>query len=388
MEKQLLLHFSQAEKALSKAENNNYSDSQKQAYQKSLFLLLEAIRKRVDSPAVFSPNEINDIKGEINFIFKSLEFLGSSILNLIPYEVVSCLDKALADWTSPGQRYIIVTSLINNAEAFGFDPTLAQNEAFYVHLESKYGIAFNGRLVQINIPKTLARDYLISGIHYHELGHFVDSKYSITNSVTKVLFDTLLSGQFPAGKIAEILRFLPALNPVLQGQHPNQYFRFCQFHVAEYFCDLFAAQYVGDCSNNHLQYIAWAQQAGPTHPATQERIAVISDFLSGRPNVIVDLLNDALPQIVKKKLEIRHENVNEGDFYAFLPPIIENDRQLHGIFAAGVRVWRSNWDAFGNKMAMDRSRQSEKMYTIINNLIEKSVGNYIVTQKWNEQTNP
>jgi hypothetical protein len=385
LEKQLLLHFSQAEKALSKARNNNYSDSQKQAYQKSLFLLLKAMRGRIDSSAKWSPNEIADFKNEINFIFKSLEFLGSSILNLIPYEVVSCLDKALADWTPIGQKFVIVTSLVNNAGAFGFDPSLAQNEAFYSYLFSKYKIAFDGRLVQINIPKTLSRDYLISGIHYHELGHFVDSKYSITNSVTKVLFNSILQKQFPVARLAEIVNFLPALNQVLQGHDPNQVFHICQNHIAEYFCDLFASQYVGDSSANHLQYIAGGQGASFSHPATQHRITVVSNFLSGTSNIVVEILNDALMQIVGKKLEIRHENVDESDFYQFLPPIIENDRQLHGIFAAAVRVWRSDWGAYGNKVAMGQSEQSEKLYTIINNLIEKSIGNYIVTQKWNEQ---
>lgn len=331
-----------------------------------------------------SAQDIMDYRNEINFIFKSLEFLDSSVLNLIPYEVVSCLDKALAEWTPTGQRFIIVTSLINNNDNFGFDPSLAQNEVFYSYLASKYNIVFEGRLVQINIPKNLSRDYLISGIHYHELGHFVDSKFSISNSVTQVLFTNLVRQLIPTSHIPHLVRFLPAIGWILQGNNPAEVFETCQKHIAEYLCDLFAAQYVGDCSANHLNYLTAGQGASYTHPITPLRLEVVNDFLSVRRNVIIDLLNMALNQIVNKQLEIRFEQVNSADFLEFLPPVIENDRQLHGIFAAGNQVWRSDWGAFGTKLDIENSLQSEKMYSIINNLIEKSIGNYIVVEKWNQ----
>lgn len=380
----LVHHFCQAQKALNKAQNNNYSDKQKQVYQNSLVSLLEEISIQLRTYDKSTPPQIEDLKNELDFIFKSLEFLDSSILNLIPYEIVTCLDKALSDWNPTNQKYIIVTSLINNITGFSFDPTLAQNEHLYNRIYIKYSIKFEGRLVQINIPKTLAKDYLISGVHYHELGHFVDSKFSITHSITNQLLEDIYFDRINAETLSALTQFLPAIKGLLPKVDSRSRFLQCAYHIGEYFCDLFASQYVGDSFFSYLSYISLGHGTSMTHPEPSNRYKMVSNFLNKESNAVIQLINQALDAILEKQLEVKFEEVDTTDFYSFLPPVIANDKQLHGIFVAGNNVWARNWDLFRSEMKMTELPEPEQVYAIINNLIEKSIGNYIVSKKWSQ----
>jgi hypothetical protein len=382
LSKSLLHHYSQAQRALTKASNNNYSDKRKQDYQDSLFSLLKAISSQMTSASTLDESEIWEYKNELHFIFKSLEVLDSSILNLIPHETVYCLNKALNDWKVPSQDFIIVTSLINDVGGFSFDPYLAHNDILYSRIENKYKIKFEGRLVQINIPKALSRDYLISGFHYHELGHFIDSKFSITNAITQQLFADLGNKQITPYDFGILSHFLPLAQ--MNQQNVRRIFQICLNHIGEYFCDLFSAQYAGDSMAGHLHLITFGNGGGITHPATPLRNEVVSDFLGGRPNIILSRINTALSAILNKSIDVRFDAVDETDFYDFLPPIIGNDRQLHGIFSSGMKAWNSDWLEFETKMNLSSQPEAERIYNIVNNLIEKSIGNYMVQEKWNQ----
>lgn len=383
IEKQLFLHYSQAEKALSKARNNNYSDKRKQAYQQSLLSLLNGISSKIKSSSTFTEAQVWQFNLELHFIFKNLEFLDSSILNLIPFEIVKCLEKALSDWTPSGQKYIVVTSLVNDINGFSFDPGLLDLEKLLDRLNNTYGVKFEDRLVHINIPKALSRDYIISGgILYHELGHFVDSKYSITHAIAMQLQNDIVYGRTTLASQAGLIQFIPSIKEMFAGS--VQALMECYYHLGEYFSDLFAAQYVGDCYGEYLYYSTNGQGGGPTHPSTPYRNQVVKDFLSGTQNAVVDLINTAMDVIVGKKLTIMYEEIDERDIFSFLPPVIENDKQLHGIFAAGNRAWNADWHIYSKTMKLGSPPQPEKLYTIINNLVEKAIGNYIVVEKWKQ----
>ena len=170
----LRLHLTQAGKSLHRAKNNNYSDNEKQRYQENLTILHSKVAEIVNEQVVATNDFCFEHKRTLDFIYKSLEFLDSSTLNLIPYETVEGLKLALKDWIQDGEKYVIVTSLVNGVFDFSFDQTLVEVDAQYEEFKQKYDIAFNCRLIQINIPKALSRDYLASVVHYHELGHFID----------------------------------------------------------------------------------------------------------------------------------------------------------------------------------------------------------------------
>lgn len=383
----LRLHLAQAELALEKAENNSYSDKHKEEYHKKLSALYKAVRSEVDSKTSLTEADIYALyKRHIDFIFKSLEFLDSSTLNQIPYEIIECLDYAMKDWLDSGNEPIIVTSLINDVSGFSFDPSLAYNDALYDEIKTKYAIEFSRRLVQINLPRALSRDYLASVVLYHELGHFVDMRFVFTESLTRDLLNNLTDGKTDAATLGGILFYFPFLKPHVNSKKiipsQNQLFLVTAAHLAEYFCDLFASQYIGDSSNFYLQYITENTSfLTASHPSTINRVKVVNDFLTNADNVIVTLLNNAISKIKKMTLLVRSEEVKEDDFYNLIPTNINNVKQLHGLFNTGWKIWLYSQDRL-SKSLNNKFPNPMRLYTLINNLIEKSIGNYITIDKW------
>ena len=102
----------------------------------------------------------------------------------------------MEDWVDTN-AYIIVTSLNNNIAAYSYDFSFAFEDLLYSSIEVQYNISFPRRLVQINIPLALSRDYFSSVVLYHELGHFVDLHYMISATIattaTIPCFDELVS---------------------------------------------------------------------------------------------------------------------------------------------------------------------------------------------------
>ncbi|WP_291914873.1 hypothetical protein [Chitinophaga sp. CB10] len=381
--KLLELHISQAELALNKACNNNYSDRAKEEYQQTLLELFRQIKTNFVNTPPTSPPDIFEIKREIDFIFKSLEFLDSSTLNLIPYEIVECLRCAMVEWLQPGENYIIVTSLINDIQGFSFDPRIAFNDPLYVSINKKYGLTFDNRLVQINIPKALSRDYLTAVVLYHELGHFIDNKYSISSALARDLYRKYINNIFSALEINAINTYFPFL---LQNYTHNDKVTLLSYHIAEYFCDLFGAQYINDCSNKYLDYLTENQNVfSDSHPSTINRSKVVKDFLDNTSNVIVDQIKNAVRQITgTKNLDYRFTKLTGADFFNFLPITLKDEKELHGIFILGWDVWLDNWQTFSTNMNMNSAIQRPQVYSIINNLIEKSISNYFINQKWTQ----
>ena len=115
----------------------------------------------------------------------------------------------------------------------------------------------------------------------------------------------------------------------------------------------------------------------PTHPATSDRIELIEDFLEEKQNSIFDQINSATVQSTGKELKIRYDEVSSYDFFNFLPPVLNNDRELHGIFETGWNIWMEEKEKFD-------SIPTYKVYTYLNNLIEKSISNYMVKSAWKE----
>lgn len=381
---QLLLHIAQAHKALLRTQNNHYSDKSKQAYQENLVRLFYAIEKDVVDNPPQSEKDVYELKSYIDFIFKNIEFLDSSTLNLIPYEIVACLKSTLVEWIND-PTFIITTSLINDTGGFSFDPSLITfYKRLYYVFQLKYGVEFAHKLIQINIPKAFSRDYLVSVVHYHELGHFVDTQNKITEALAKELFNDFVGGKYDDDEdfnknIGVYFEFIHE-----KGYSDEDKVWMLKNHLAEYFCDLFASQYVGPHLSDYIIYITEGQNYyADSHPSSTNRKKVVADFLSNVPNLAVTLVNQALRNIFNKQLEIRYEAIPPDDFYQLLPFEIANDKQLHGLISTGWQIWNDGHKAFEQKAGMQDLSQV-KFYSIINNLIEKAIGNYIISQTWTQ----
>ena len=335
----LQLHVAQLSRTLGRSKTNKYADPRKQEYHSCLIDLFQKV-SAIDFNQLSYLEQL-DIKKILDFCFLSIEFLDNSTLVNIPHEIVYCLEKALNEWDK-SERYIIVTSLQNNIISYSFNPTLALDETIYDLVFAKFDISFRHRLIQINLPKYLAHDYLANVVLYHELGHFVDLRYSISARI-------------------------------MMAHHLNDSQR---RHFAELFSDVFASQYIGFASNYYLDYIAHKAPNSFTHPATDNRIKIVEDFLnSNQPNDYLKIILTATKSITGNDMK---PNTDTVDSTEFIPPILDSEGQLHSIFEVGWNLWKSEIAEFNEK-----NIDQDNKYQIINNLIEKSISNYMITEKWN-----
>ncbi len=363
----LYLQLYQAETLITNSRKYNFSDTQKDNYLKKLEELFKGIKKSIEQG--FDDAKIFEKKSHLDFIFKSLEFLKDSTLNTIPFEVVGCLNKAMSDWID-AQKFIIVTSLQNNLYSFSYDLSYAMNKNFYQSLETEYGVVFDQKLVQINLPLTLSKDYLSSVALYHELGHFVDLQHSITSTLRYAI-------ELKQIAVADVISYMPFLTaPVIDSIK-------LEYHLGEYFCDLFAAQYIGETLGLFLQYItSIANKDNLTHPSIVNRVKVISDFINGNDNPIVNLIQTGVTALTGKNFAIRYDKIVSDDFYKLIPYEIKSEAELHGSIIYGWQVWLDDIDKFNQCMGYNVNLSEPTIYRVINSLVEKTIGNYFTIQHW------
>ncbi|RLD83480.1 MAG: hypothetical protein DRJ02_12900, partial [Bacteroidetes bacterium] len=327
---------------------NIYSDERLTEHQALLFTLYNRIFNDLYSDVIdfSSPVQIKNVKKLFEFIEINITYLEDSTLNQIPFETVFCLQKALTEWSvTDGVEYIIVTTLRYNN--YFFHGLLAFEDNIYQFIEALFGIKFKYRLIQISIPNKDVNDYFLNSVLYHELGHFIDIKYRITQRI--------IDSKYP-GMSDDKIR-----------EERN--------HLGEYFADIFAAQYSPLSIQNTLQFSAQDYPKSFSHPSTSDRLNLIDNFTKGSKNETIDLLNYSTNITVKKKLEKRYTDIDYSDFYNLIPPIINNEIELHGLFNALWDIWRNSRKEF-DKM------DDEIIYKVLNNLVEKSIGNYLVKEEW------
>ncbi|MBX7182171.1 MAG: hypothetical protein K1X82_08675 [Bacteroidia bacterium] len=347
----LELNLAQLSKTIQKSKFNKYSDNRKKGYHDNLSKLFNALIQ--EDLTSLNPSQLIEKKKIIDFIFASIQYLDNSTLTIIPFEIVYCLEIVLNEWI-PLNKFIVVTSLSNELLSYSFNSYLALNEPIYQLIENDYNIKFEYRLIQITLPRYYVHDYLANVVLYHELGHFIDLHFKISETTINNL---ILNGVI-------IISSREDLNAKYH-------------HYMEYFADLFAAQYIGPASNYFLNYIAYKNPRSQSHPATDDRIELIRKFLSNISVTEIQHLNNTTTIRTGKSIEVRHEIIDPEIFNQLIPFEISNEKQLHSIFLTGWENWQNRRNFLVDKFDNDTA------YKIINNLIEKSISNYIVTTNWN-----
>lgn len=351
--KTIELQLRQLEESFSKSRSNIYSDKKKELHFQEIYALFEKIK---DSDfTAFSPKELSYHIYFLDIIFSDLEYLDNSTLNIIPYEIVSCLEFALGDWLN-NDEFIIVTSMSSKMNDFYLKTTLNEEsyKLFNKEVYNRYGLEIKHRLIQISLPKILSRDYLSCVVLYHELGHFIDHQLNISSK----LFFNNYGKKLPSNLIGD----------------EQKYYH----HKMEFFADLFAAQYVVDASSIYLKQISRDDKESNTHPATSVRIDVTKEFLDDEINDIVDEFNKVLKSndlpILKKRYIIT--KLEDSNLKALYPQNFSSKQELHYIFKLGWEIWEDSGNNFLKEFT------SRQRYNIVNNLIEKSISNYVVLENW------
>lgn len=379
MDAQLInLHFAQLVRAWHKSRYNKYSDTAKQEYHDKLELLFKHL-KNIDFDK-YEDSLLEEYKNIIEFFLTSLEFLDNSTLNLIPFEIVECLKVALGEWIDNPENLIIVTSLEKGNYSYSFDPSLILNTPIYTIIKNRTDIDFDKKLIQINLPNYLARDYLSNVVLYHELGHVFDGQYLISSRIMEIIWDKFEKGNLTVEQKVELSEYFPYLSDT--SYEANYRKLVLGFHCREYFSDLFASQYIEMTSCHFLDYITMGtNNFSETHPGTLARTQLVHNFVNGKKSFLVDLFASAVKVICKRDLKIRFCFLPLEEFLSLLPIIITSKENLHSLFVLGWDIWLNHSRDIIQKNNMVDVKAGD-LYQIINNLIEKSISNFLVCDKW------
>ena len=288
-------------------------------------------------------------------IWTATKFLAGSTSKNVPYEIVYCLKKSLGDWT---HKSAIVTTALTQDKNYSFYFEGIPPD-FYSLAKTFTGITFNGELVQLAFPEIYQHRPLLNVALYHELGHFIDIHHGIVNNLLLGVssYDELALPKIDFNKVEDIF----------QKQS------LALSHLREYFSDLFAVSYVGNAYMQFLVDFAGNHPASFTHPATEDRLELMTIFLSGKPNNIVELFQKSLAALNLNKLEVLFSEPDISDSFQNTRPYnINNEGELHGIFSASTNYLSELTD---EKDKFDTER-------IINNLVEKSIRNSMIVDQW------
>lgn len=349
----LELRFSQLQRVADRSRSSKYSDSAKKKFHDDIVKVVEAISQQ--DFAKCSQEQLSNTQIVVERLFKWFEFLVNSTINQTPYEIISCLEEVLNDWLDDRKDFLLLTSLSNNKDLFAFEydrhPGVLKQAKNCI--ESEYGIKIEFDVIRIILPRFFSHDYLTAVSLYHEIAHFIDWRYRITDEILET-------------------RGLSARSDVASIRSAYQ----------EYFADLFAAQYVELSSCRHINYLSNGRPTSTNHPPVAKRIAMVERFLAGKAPIgdmrekYIDIKN-AVKKITGRDLKKRFKEVPKTDFNNLIPVNIKQTSELHGLFVMAWRIWLDP----KSKLRKQFSNRYD-LYRILNNLVEKSISNYFLTKSW------
>ena len=108
-----------------------------------------------------------------------------------------------------------------------------------------------------------------------------------------------------------------------------------------------------------------------------------NNFLTGNNDYIVDTIQRVLNAICKKTLPKFNKTLNANDLYKLLPLELETDKDLYSLFATAWDIWYGDRNEFTKQNNLAEDLNPSQLYSILNNLVEKTISNYLIQKKWN-----
>lgn len=293
-------------------------------------------------------------------VWKATQFLSGSNVNLIPYEVVYCLELALRDWTN---SQFLITTAITQDRNFYF---VGLADDFYQIAENFTGVRFEHRIVQIQLPELYRQRPLYNLVLYHELGHFIDTLYNVSG--------------FAQINMEVDGHSLPDLSSRPPKWSDRDFEDAQEKHTKEYFADLFAACYLGSAMRDFLGEFAPDAPMQISHPATYNRRQIIDALLAQQENAVIEMFNLALKGLGLERLEPHYSAPKLRSCFDMVRPYsIRNVRELHGMFESG---WSYLVDATERRRKPWSNLDPSEVERTVNDLTEKSIRNFMITERW------
>lgn len=323
------------------------------AFKRFLAETINAINHVLEDPSKYPETVLRQFEAKL---WRVRQFLLGSKSTDAPHETQYVLTKALKSW-------ITDDALISSAslDQFGFFLDPEDMWSFIGNYITGFDAGgYAPLLVRIGSPEPYKHRPVFCTPLFHELGHFVDVHFKITEL-------SLLTSPIgaPQGGLS-----------IAQWEGVNR------SHRMEYFADLFSASYVGNAGSQTLATIAPNAKDNFTHPATSKRLAIINDFIAGNSNDIVDLFQGVLKNMKQPALECHFDIPKINDqFDDALTYKIENIGELYGIYDASMTYLH---DQLNNRTAnwIDDTATDYTIEKTINDLTEKSIRNFEIRERW------
>jgi hypothetical protein len=310
--------------------------------------LIEAIDHVLANAATYAPDTVRAFASHIR---SAERYLSGSTTKDAPYEIEYCLRHALS---ARIKREFLITTALTDDQDFHFLPS--DPWQFIVKTISGYDAkGFDALLVQLGVPRIYCHKPIFCIPLYHELGHFVDVHYRLTDY-------SLLAHA---------------------SVHPSS-----QSHRHEHFADLFAACYVGSSSIETLKTIAPNNPTTSTHPSTADRVVLVEKLLSGQNDPLIEMFRGVMAKLGAGSLgpEFKAPTVKQS-FDDIRTYRIADIPELHGIFES---AWNYLSDALDTRSPpwVKSTFTEGDIEKVVNDLTEKSVRNKSIRERWASGATP
>ncbi|MBK8537282.1 MAG: hypothetical protein IPL59_20550 [Candidatus Competibacteraceae bacterium] len=157
-------------------------------------------------------------------------------------------------------------------------------------------------------------------------------------------------------------------------------------HRKEYFADLVSVAYVGEAMLGFLKEFSQStSKSSYSHPSSSARLKLMTDFLNGINNPIIDLFNKALSSRGFQPITKRFNSFAIDDTFGNVRPCQLNSGQdVFGIFESG---WIFLQKTINNPIGLWSTLSEAEIERIANDLTEKSIRNWMIVEGWNAVVN-
>lgn len=296
----------------------------------------------------------------------------------LSHEMRVVMDNLCSKWVDDYDKFIFAAT----DGSFAIEYYKAYWGMFINAINRIFQVSFAHQLFTFKVPKHLYDDFLFIGSIYHEMGHFVENYYNMSDRIAQKMIDRLNNGQ-DVDKIKE--DFYPIIKETYDknGDCVNEPLRqkMIEKQTAEYIADVFGTQYLGEHIWNHIEYIAHGiyDQYDNEHPSPNCRKNLEHAFINEVQGNF--LLDDIKEEFLATGRPLQKRFVIIADASTLMkgqPVKIMNDDELHSLFKLGWEVYLkgpSTYDKGIGNTGKPTSR--EEFYSVINNAIRQSVANYI-----------
>jgi hypothetical protein len=315
---------------------------------------VEVTNHVLDNPLRYPDDIVRSFEGHV---WRVMQFVQGSKAKDAPHETQYALKKALFQWIK--NRNVLISS----ASLEGFDFFLAPEDIWEFVAASINGFDTKGYkplVVRIGSPEAFKHRPIFCIPLFHELGHFVDHHF----------------------KISELSLIMNPIAPTPSGVSDSDWRFINMRHRMEHFADLFGAIYCGEATNESLLAIAPNNPDSYTHPATVKRASVVHDFLAGKPNQVVNILQAACQARTGKSLATQFSTPDlQSSFDKVLTYRLVGDQELFGAFQIGWQYLKIQLDK-RTAPWIDAHSTIPEIERTVNDLVEKSIRNYEIKERW------